>query len=391
LILWHSGERNWSAEMRALLQQLAEQRATLSKGPSSDEALQVLARRPEPRLLALLDSRGVHLRVVRDYLVKKGTNLVGEFRHEGQDSVAFCKLDSDGQATLNFGKETIYGTWKVDEDGKGDLVTPFGTHSVSLNLGDALEVREKRYQPKPEYTLPRVKNHPPEAAEQETALATLPEGATTVKYVMQKLTMPPKATGDWSGIQYADFSDNRLMALPPEILRGSSLQVLYARDNWLRDLPIEAPLTQLITLELGGNGFTAATPWLVRCPRLKRLGLSQNRLAKFPEGLAKLASLEVLDLSGNNLTEIPAEVLSRLPALRELRVGANQIRQVATQVLQTKLQLLDLSGNALDFESLRGPISIEKIDISGNGFTPAETASLERRYPKTKWFRGCVR
>ena len=66
-----------------------------------------------------------------------------------------------------------------------------------------------------------------------------------------------------------------------------------------------------------------------------------------PTSIHRLTKLEKLDLSGNKLTELPAEI-NDLRELRELWVRNNQLVGLPTSIQRlTKLEELDLSGNKL--------------------------------------------
>ena len=94
-------------------------------------------------------------------------------------------------------------------------------------------------------------------------------------------------------------------AVPAEIGRLTSLEVLGLNDNQLTSLPAEIW-------------------WLTS---LEGLGLSSNKLTSVPAEIGQLTSLVELDLDWNEMTSVPAEI-GQLTSLKELRLGHNQLTRV---------------------------------------------------------------
>ncbi len=72
--------------------------------------------------------------------------------------------------------------------------------------------------------------------------------------------------------------------------------------------------------------------------QLKELNLSHEDLTQIPEEVLELESLEKLDLSGNQIKAVPQE-LNRLKNIKILDLRGNSLEEVA-----------DLAGLSLDFE-----------------------------------------
>ena len=67
--------------------------------------------------------------------------------------------------------------------------------------------------------------------------------------------------------------------------------------------------------------------------------MSNNQLVGLPTSIQRLTKLEKLDLDGNKLTELPAEI-SDLRELRELSMSNNQLVGFPTSIQRlTKLKL----------------------------------------------------
>ena len=93
---------------------------------------------------------------------------------------------------------------------------------------------------------------------------------------------------------------------------------------------------------------------------LRRLDLTNNQLKELPTALFQLQrTITTLYLKGNQLEELPSEIF-RLTALEELDLSNNQLKKLPAEVDQlTALMGLNLSGNQL-----------EELDLSRYGGSP---------------------
>lgn len=79
---------------------------------------------------------------------------------------------------------------------------------------------------------------------------------------------------------------------------------------------------------------------------LEILDLSGNRLSDLPESFARLENLRILFLSGNRFTEVP-RVLGRMPKLEMVGLKSNAIAHVPDDALPERLRWLILTDNRL--------------------------------------------
>ena len=119
--------------------------------------------------------------------------------------------------------------------------------------------------------------------------------------------------------------------------------------------------------------------WAVRT-KLTRLNLSGNQLSELPAEIGQLTQLQTLTLNDNRLIELPAEI-GQLTNLREIHLDNNRLRELPTDIGQlTNLLWLDLSGNQLsELPAEIGQLTnLLWLDLSGNQLSelPAEIGQL---------------
>ena len=166
-----------------------------------------------------------------------------------------------------------------------------------------------------------------------------------------------------------DLSYNQIVQLPADIFAGlSKLLFLLLSYNQITELPVDLfiPLCSLNSLILNNNNLTslpvnlftntkakseqkaAITDKSLPCsnqsdalPKLMRLALQNNNLGQLSTGLLKLPSLQIMDLSHNQIDAIGPYAFKGCP----------------------ELQLVDLSNNTLHWITMK---SFEGISSSGH-------------------------
>lgn len=107
--------------------------------------------------------------------------------------------------------------------------------------------------------------------------------------------------------------------------------------------------TELKTCDLSGNVITKISPkFAVKFNLITDLNLSHNQMAKLPDELADLQSLQMLDISHNTFITLPA-VVFKMPKLRELKANNNAIIDIDGDEIITSesLEVVDLRHNPL--------------------------------------------
>ncbi|PSN28966.1 hypothetical protein C0J52_28181, partial [Blattella germanica] len=138
-------------------------------------------------------------------------------------------------------------------------------------------------------------------------------------------------------------------------------------------------LPNLLTLDLGVNELELLPQERLQgLSHLRLLNLTHNRLKELEEFPQDLKSLQILDLSFNQVTRVGKWTFRYLENLAELHLYGNWISTVASDAFRPlkKLRLLDLSRNYL-----------EKLPLSA--FRPLETQIRSLRTEENPLHCGC--
>lgn len=124
-------------------------------------------------------------------------------------------------------------------------------------------------------------------------------------------------------------------------------------------------IKQVKKLNLSGQNLTEIPAYVFEYTNLTKLVLSRNSINKIPKEIAKLKKLEVLDLTYNNLTEIPAPVF-KLPKLRVLSVGHNKLRKFPKQLVSSSIEQLIADHNQIGELDAAALDNLTKLILSYN-------------------------
>ena len=174
------------------------------------------------------------------------------------------------------------------------------------------------------------------------------------------LTQLPDSIGSLRALQRLDVRDNNLRSLPASVWRCQSLRVLNASSNILSSLPMPdggaldtMPLAaSLVHLSVADNRLSDDVfAVLMHLPRLELLNLSMNEIYEVPSGaLLALRALRQLFLSSNSLGALPAEDLEALQHLHVLFLNGNKLLSLPAELGRLKqLRAIDAGNNALKY------------------------------------------
>jgi len=161
-----------------------------------------------------------------------------------------------------------------------------------------------------------------------------------------RLAALPAAIGQWTKVEKVFLNDNALVRIPEDVGNLSCLEKLYVNGNKLEALPSTlGSLGLLEELYFANNQVQALPPTLVSCERLNKLHAPFNKI----QALGKLPpSLQLLNLSQNELAEVASSSLEGLRGLMFLHVASNKLQAFPFGALDGAygtLRICDLSGN----------------------------------------------
>ncbi|CAL8267327.1 unnamed protein product [Merluccius merluccius] len=154
--------------------------------------------------------------------------------------------------------------------------------------------------------------------------------------------------------------------------RTLSLRTLDLRLNSLVSVGELPQCCQLTELDLSTNYISdLSSPSVQSMKRLRRLCLRDNHLSEVPVVVHSLSSLEILDLSFNDIDELGCSDFLNLTSLQELYLHDNHIKKLEGCVFQNQndLKVLRLNKNMLlRLEGVfqTGLKKLEFLDITNN-------------------------
>lgn len=167
----------------------------------------------------------------------------------------------------------------------------------------------------------------------------------------------PESIGSLSALAHLDVRDNNLRTLPQSLWHCHSLQTLNASSNVLSALPIpestDMPLARsLVCMSIADNRLSDDVfAVLMQFHELEILNVSMNELYEVPSGaLVAMPQLQELYMSSNSLSALPADDLEHLQQLRVLFVNGNKLQSLPTELGRLKeLRAIDAGNNALKY------------------------------------------
>ncbi|XP_037624957.1 leucine-rich repeat-containing protein 40 [Sebastes umbrosus] len=158
--------------------------------------------------------------------------------------------------------------------------------------------------------------------------AAADQSITTVNFSKNQLiAIPPRLVEFLPSVSDINLGFNRLTCCSPDICKFLQLAHINLRNNQLTDLPSEMKnLTKLCSITLNQNRFKSFPEVLYQIVSLETVLLGNNQVGEVdPRRLMKLDHLSTLDLSNNDLMNVPPE-LGLCTSLRCLSLEGNPFR-----------------------------------------------------------------
>lgn len=165
-------------------------------------------------------------------------------------------------------------------------------------------------------------------------------------------------------LMHLDLSGNLLETLPAQMRRLSNLRIMNISNNplgfaQLRQLPSLSSLKELYLANTQRTAANLPQSFEGLAATLEVIDLSQNQLSEIPDCLFECTSLKRINLSNNEITEVHLQI-DKWHKLENLNLSNNQLTSVPASLSKlTNLRALYVSGNQLDFEGI--PRSIGKL------------------------------
>uniref|UniRef100_A0A0N5A5C4 TIR domain-containing protein n=1 Tax=Parastrongyloides trichosuri TaxID=131310 RepID=A0A0N5A5C4_PARTI len=173
--------------------------------------------------------------------------------------------------------------------------------------------------------------------------------------------------GNLTRLQSIDLSHNKIEELKSNsIERCTMLQDIGLSNNSIHKVSpdfFENQKDSLISLDLSTNLLLELPVTLSKLNRIKYINISHNQVTNIPPlTLSKLGHLTSFDGSYNRLSSIDSFVFSNCKKLKRLYLENNRISQISKDAFKedNSLNILDLSNNYLDNFGVDGSV-IEKL------------------------------
>ncbi|TRY68578.1 hypothetical protein TCAL_03065 [Tigriopus californicus] len=211
----------------------------------------------------------------------------------------------------------------------------------------------------------------------------------------------PSAIGYLTKITHFNLSDNRIQDLPLELsfLRNlvsldanrnqlatlgdavsdlTKLELLYVSHNKIQSFPNLKNCSHLKELHMGFNSVASISTEDLECvPNIHLIDLRDNKLKEVPKEIVNLQSLERLDVSNNDLNNLPF-TLGTLPNLKLLLVEGNPIKSIRRDIIQRgTLGLLKYLRSRLteeELSTLRDKGNVSPVPLCGSAPVPDKYA-----------------
>ncbi|SAM05138.1 hypothetical protein [Absidia glauca] len=217
--------------------------------------------------------------------------------------------------------------------------------------------------------------------------ATMSELLVELDLSRNGLSDLPWEVKDLGNLRHLNLACNRFLKLPSVLYTLTDLHHLDVTENQLTHLDkLPLALPHLRSLRASGNRLQRLDDRMEVWTSMTYLQLGSecggNRLTDLSGGLARMIRLLELDLSNNQFDDW--QQLSLPPALKHLKLSGNQLKDIPHDLLLSCpfLETLDMSSNRIGFlpfmvGAVYGTPLLQRLDLSNNNLTIVPTTFLE--------------
>jgi len=290
-------------------------------------------------------------------------------KKEGLKSLSHVCKEGRRSGTLNMSNRSLLDVPMIifsevlDDDEKFWEINPYTKLDLSFNQIRALPLEITTLT---ELTNLKIRNN--EMNQLPRAIFDSMQKLNHLDLSFNKLASVDDSIGNLVLLKELSLASNRLNEIPASIARCSCLTLLEVQDNMLRRFPSICHITSLTSINLSNNNITdLPAEFLYFAPSLKSIELRKNKISILPN-LDKFMSMTYLDLTENCLLEFP--VLPRKGALDRLYLGFNKLRNIDALAAVTSVSEVKTNNNVIDTcPNLEKLVSLKMIDISNNNLS----------------------
>ncbi|MFQ6591490.1 MULTISPECIES: NEL-type E3 ubiquitin ligase domain-containing protein [Pseudomonas] len=172
----------------------------------------------------------------------------------------------------------------------------------------------------------------------------------------------------YRSVRWLDLSNNQLRELPPALGEMHGLTRLFLQKNQIQLTPQTAEVlagrSSLRALWLDNNPLGIA-PDFSRIPDMRSLSLKNVNIDTWPPGLGEQPLLDMVDLSGNQITTLPDFLVAPLPEQRAQSVRLSRVANMSNNPLsEATLAQVRVYSERLEQNALSEPGSPNLLVVS---------------------------
>ncbi len=149
----------------------------------------------------------------------------------------------------------------------------------------------------------------------------------------------PAGTASTSGTHVVDLSGQGLTEVTAAVYEKTDTTDLILSDNSIKSLPSQmGKMTKVVVFKIDNNVLEGSLIGEIRqMTKLEVLDVSDNNMTGMPAEIGDLSKLRTLDYSQNKITNLPNELTKLSGNLKELNLTGNPINQATIDNLKQSL------------------------------------------------------